>query len=147
MSNLVEFHTRNKFLLMAYNQKRFRELGRITANPEHISIDEVINAYAISLNYAFLKAPRCTSNINVLQHIFGFFSKEISREEKKFFLDLVDRYRNGMVSLASVTNVLKSWGLRFNQDFILSQSYFEPYPSELQHVGNIDACKVRDFWK
>jgi uncharacterized protein YbgA (DUF1722 family) len=33
MRDLVEFHTHNKYLLMAYNQSRTQELGRIVANP------------------------------------------------------------------------------------------------------------------
>ncbi len=147
MRDLVDFHTRNKFLLMAYNQTRYRELGRIVANHDNKSVDVVFQEYSESLQRAFLKAPRCSSNINVLLHIFGFFSKDLKSEEKKFFLDLIEKYRNGQVSLASITNLLKSWVLRFNQEYLINQTYFEPYPSELQHIENIDSCKVRDFWK
>jgi uncharacterized protein YbgA (DUF1722 family) len=83
----------------------------------------------------------------VLLHIFGFFSKELKSDEKKFFLDLIEKYRNGQISLATITNLLKSWVLRFNQEYLFNQTYFEPYPSDLQHIENIDSCKVRDFWK
>ncbi len=147
INELIQFHSENKFLFMAYNQKRFRELGTITANHEKKPITTVLNEYAKCLNYVFYKAPRCTSNINVLHHIFGFFSKDITAEEKKFFLELVDKYRNGKTSLAAVSNLLKSWSLRFNQTYILKQSFFEPYPAELQHIENIDSCNVRDFWE
>ena len=132
---------------MAYNQKRFRQLGQIAANQEKKQIDSVLKDYAICLQQTFLKAPLCTSNINVLLHLLGFFSDDITPKEKKFFLDLVDKYRTGNVSLGTITNLLRSWCIRFNQDYLIHQSYFEPYPFELQHIENIDSCKVRDFWK
>jgi uncharacterized protein YbgA (DUF1722 family) len=132
---------------MAYNQTRFRELGRIVANHDKKSVDVIFEEYFDSLRRVFLKAPRCASNINVLLHIFGFFSKELKSDEKKFFLNLIEKYRNGKISLATITNVLRSWVLRFNEEYLINQTYFEPYPSDLQHIENIDSCKVRDFWK
>lgn len=68
MKGLVQFHTKNKFLLMAYNQKEMRILGRITANPEKKSFSAVVSEYERHLWNVLGKAPRYTSVINVCMH-------------------------------------------------------------------------------
>jgi uncharacterized protein YbbK (DUF523 family) len=45
MKALVQFHSENKLLLMAYNQKEMRELGKITANNDKKATNDVINDY------------------------------------------------------------------------------------------------------
>ncbi len=47
LHDLINFHTQNKYLLMAYNQDNVRKMGRITANQDKIDIDELIQNYEI----------------------------------------------------------------------------------------------------
>lgn len=145
--DLITFHTENKFLLISYNQKELKELGNILANQNQKSKNEVFLEYENHLFQAFQKNSRCNSNINVLQHMMGYVSSEISSEEKKFYLDLLDKFRNGQIPLSAPVNLLRSWAIRYNQKYLLSQTYFQPYPDELLDVETINACGIRDFWK
>lgn len=147
IQELINFHTINKFLLMAYNQSNLQRLGRIVSNFEKNDISNVLSSYESILYDSFKTAPPCTRNINVLQHILGFFSNKISPEEKSYFLENAEAYRQGRKSLAAVTNILTSWAIRFNEDYLLNQTFFKPYPKELVHIENIDSCNVRDYWK
>lgn len=143
MKDLVQFHTENKFLLMAYNQKEMRVLGRITANPEKKPVSAVVQDYELHLWKVLVKAPRYTSVINVLLHALGYFD-ELSSQEKSFFLDSLKRYREGKVPLSVLAALLKSWIIRFNEDYLAQQTFFEPYPEGL--IEGV-AHEKRDFFK
>ena len=81
MSELVRFHAANKLLLMAYNQTKMRELGRIVANGERKRANAVIESYGEQFRIALKKAPRHASPINALMHALGYFKKELSTRE------------------------------------------------------------------
>ena len=83
--NLVNFHSINKFLLMAYNQNLMRNMGRIVANPLRHNFKSVVEEYENLLLLSFREPPHYTSHINVLMHILGYFKKKLSHKEKAFF--------------------------------------------------------------
>ncbi|OZM57012.1 cytoplasmic protein [Lottiidibacillus patelloidae] len=143
ISQLQQFHAKNKYLFMAYNQLRLKKLGRILANNEKGPYEEVYNNYKEELGMLFAKAPRYTSNINVCEHIFGYFSKQLTSNEKQYFLDLLEKYRERKIPLSSLTGVLKSWVIRFEDEYLLMQTYFEPYPEELIAIS--DSGKGRSY--
>lgn len=143
IQSLLQFHSKNKYLFMGYNQSAQKELGRIVANHEHKEMDEVYSLYEQQLFRLFAKKPRDASNINVCQHIAGYFKKELSRKEKDFFESMLEKYREQKVPLSSVTSILKSWVIRFDNDYLLNQTYFEPYPEELIEIS--DSGKGRAY--
>jgi uncharacterized protein YbgA (DUF1722 family) len=128
---LVDFQAGNKFLFMAYNQEIMRELGRIVANPSKLRFEEIINEYKIKMLNLFEKPPNFTSHINALMHSLGYFSKGLKSEEKAFFLDQLDAFRAGWIPLFVLTNLINSWIIRFDVDYLKKQTYFNPYPEKL----------------
>ncbi|MBM6617562.1 YbgA family protein [Bacillus suaedaesalsae] len=143
IQSLLQFHSKNKYLFMGYNQTAQKELGRIVANHDHKEINEVFTLYEGQLFRLFARKPRDASNINVCQHIMGYFKKELSQKEKDFFQSMLEKYREQKVPLSSVTSILKSWVIRFENEYLLSQSYFEPYPEELIEIS--DSGKGRAY--
>jgi uncharacterized protein YbgA (DUF1722 family) len=76
-------------------------------------------------------------------HAMGHFSEKLNKQEKSFFLDLMDKYRRGKAPLRSDMDVLKSWGVRFGEKYLLDQTFFSPYPDELLDIS--DSGKGRDY--
>ncbi len=113
---------------MAYSQKELRLLGRIVANHERKPVAEVYADYENHLYSALARMPRLTSNINVLTHVMGHFSKVIKPEEKRFLLDSMHRYREGRIPLSVPLNLLRSCAIRFENEYVKNQAFFEPYP-------------------
>jgi uncharacterized protein YbgA (DUF1722 family)/uncharacterized protein YbbK (DUF523 family) len=134
MRDIVSFQADNKLLLMAYNQTELRALGRIVANPGRRPKEEVFAEYEAHLKKALSKPSRFTSDINVLMHALGYFSDKLSHEEKAFFLDSLEQYRNEKVPLSAVLSVIRSWIVRFGEAYLERQRYFEPYPVELVEI-------------
>ncbi len=147
LQQLLKFHTENKFLLMGYSQKELRILGNVLANQDKQPLDNVFSDYEHHLFLAFSKAPRYTSEINVLDHAFGYISQDLSTQEKKFYAGLIEKFRKGQISLSVPINLVRSWVIRFEQPYLLPQTFFQPYPDDLLDVEAIKASNVRDFWK
>jgi uncharacterized protein YbgA (DUF1722 family) len=87
---LIKFHSENKYLLTAYNQKQLHILGKIVANQEKRPIESILVLYETNLYLAFSHPPSAGSNVNVLPKIMGYFSSELTREEKTFFLKMIE---------------------------------------------------------
>jgi len=131
ISALANFHAACKFLLMAYSQQELRILGNIVANHEKREISEVLEKYEAHLKKAMENPPKRTANINTLTHILGYFSRNLTSKEKQFFLETVELYREGRVPFTSTITLLKGWSVRFQNEYLLDQFLFEPYPIEL----------------
>jgi uncharacterized protein YbgA (DUF1722 family)/uncharacterized protein YbbK (DUF523 family) len=134
--SLVRFHASNKLLLMAYNQAKMRELGRIVANADRKPKDIVINTYGQHFRLALQKPPRHASPINVLTHALGHFKKELSPREKKHFLDILEAYRNKTEPLSSAVSILRSWIIRFQSEYLNEQTLFHPFPENLMALDD-----------
>ena len=140
---LVNFHTDNKLLLMSYSQKETKALGRITANARGIPPQEMIAGYGECLLRALASPQRRPSSINVLMHALGYFSGDLKGREKAYFLDLLTAYRNERIPLSAVLTVLESWVIKYGEDYLGRQTFFEPYPRALMELS--DSGKGRDF--
>ncbi len=147
MKDLVAFHTDNKYLLMAYSQTELRKMGYIVANKEKKSFPELILEYERHLYNTLSKPPRYTSSINVLMHALGHFSEKLSSREKALFFDGIQKYREGKTSLCPAINTIRSWIVRFEDQYLMNQTFFEPYPEGLMEVDPIYSHLREDLWE
>ncbi len=143
INGLVSFHSRNKFLMMAYNQKEMRILGKIVANQKKAKYEETVAHYQEHLINVFMNTPRRTSYINVLMHSLGFFPERLTSKEKAYFLDLLEDFRNEKTPITAILVVLKAWIIKYEQKYLEQQTIFEPYPRELMEIS--DSGKGRDL--
>jgi len=134
MGAMVDFHSRHKLLLLAYNEKLYRQCGRITANHEKLPVDEVLRKYEEIMNAIFQTPFKYTAMINTLQHAFGWTSDGLSKEEKQFFLNTLEEYRDERIPLSTVVHLLHSYAIRFNNEYLLSQVLLQVYPEDLTEI-------------
>ncbi len=133
-NDLVEFQSRNKLLLLSYSQEYLRKMGRVLSDRHSKSLLDLKRDYGNFLRKALSSNPKITSNVNVLLHAMGYFSKGLSSHEKSFFLDSLQKYREGRIPLLVNLNILKSWIIRFGEDYLEKQTFFEPYPEDLMQI-------------
>jgi uncharacterized protein YbgA (DUF1722 family) len=79
-------------------------------------------------------APRFTSCINVLMHAMGYFSEELTSREKAFFLDALQAYREERTPLSVPVGIMKSYVVRFDEPYLMRQTFFNPYPDSMISV-------------
>ena len=131
MNTLYNYHAKHKYLLMSYNQLLMTKMGNIAANANNESIKSIISKYYHNLLILFSKKSKNSSNINTHMHVMGYFKKLLNPKEKKHFLNIIELYRNKKIPISSVNNILRSWILRFDNKYLIKQSFFNPFPEEL----------------
>ena len=129
--DLVEFHAKNKYLYMSYNQEILKKMGRIVANHDKLSHEEVLDAYQKHLRKLLHGEPSQKRRVNTLQHLYGYFKDKLDTPEKEYFFDTLDDYIDHKIPYSNVLYLLRGYAVRFKEDYLLKQTVFQPFPKEL----------------
>ncbi len=131
VSALMQYQADNKLLLMAYGQNKMRLLGNIASNRDKRDVEHVFLQYQYQLRSMLGIRPKRGSVSNVLMHAFGYYKEQLSAEEKKEFLAVLSSYREEGAPLADCLGMMRSYNLRFGNEYLNRQTFFEPFPTEL----------------
>lgn len=140
VKSLIDFQSDYKYLLMAYSPYKQKELGKIVGNVKKETIEDDLIKYHEILLKALSGITNNSRNINMLLHLFGYFSKDLSKEEKSFFLDYIQMYQTNKISFSVPLTIIKSWAIRFNNQYLLKQKIFDIFPKEL--IEPTDSGKI-----
>lgn len=127
----VEFHSNNKYLFMSYSQSLLKTLGHILANHQKLPSEEVVATYEQQLRKLLHGESTKKRRINTLTHIYGYFKKDLSTEEKEYYFNALDDYIDYRIPYSNVLYILKGFAVRFQQEYLLKQTVFQPFPKEL----------------
>tara|TARA_B100001113_G_scaffold346363_1_gene337169 strand:- start:84 stop:1031 length:948 start_codon:yes stop_codon:yes gene_type:complete len=130
-NTLYRYHAKHKYLFMSYNQTLMSKMGNIAANEKNENFNLIKNKYFKSLLILLSKKSRYKSNINTQMHVLGYFKNLLTSKEKKHFLDKLELYRKRKIPISSVNNILHSWIYRFENKYLMNQSFFNPFPEDL----------------
>ena len=140
-NDLVEFHTSYKYLIYAKSHKAYKELGNIVANHEKKELELVLEEYKIAFLRAISLKGSISNTYNVLLHIFGYFKKLITKEEKEEILESIDEFKNEIIPLIVVIKLLNLYTKRFDMEYLKPQKFLNPYPKELALRSTVKAYK------
>ena len=129
---LVAFHSKHKFLVMAYNPIAYRQLGRVVANAKHARFETVSEQYMSLLMSALSKPTNRKKHTNVLMHLQGFLKKKLDKQDKQELTEQIDQYRLGHLPLMAPITLINHHLKHHPNDYVSSQVYLQPYPAELQ---------------
>jgi uncharacterized protein YbgA (DUF1722 family)/uncharacterized protein YbbK (DUF523 family) len=137
-AGLVRFHTMHKLLIMAHDPQAVSALGRIVAGAprrERTAASRGLaaarDAYFTGLMAALSREATARKNVNVLQHIMGYFKKSLNAEEKVELLQVIREYHQAQVPLIVPVVLLRHYVRRFRDPYLTQQVYLEPHPVEL----------------
>ena len=71
-------------------------------------------------------------HVNVLQHMMGYFKEQLSADEKKELLDLINSYRDGYIPLIVPVTLIGHYVRKYDEPYLKDQVYLNPHPAELQ---------------
>lgn len=128
---IVRFHTVNKYLLLSHSPKHYRELGSLVAGIKKHASDIFRETYSRLFMEALAVKTTARKNVNVLQHILGFMKNDLPGEDKKYVLDVIEDYRQGLVPLIVPITLIKNFIRRFGVVYIADQTYLNPHPKQL----------------
>jgi len=128
---LVDFHTDHKLLLMAHSPTLLRELGALVAGVKGLEKSELLDAYLSTMMKALKLIATAKKNVNVLQHILGYFKKLLPADEKQQLLTVIENYHRGYIPLIVPITLLNYFTEKFGVDYLKRQVYLNPHPIEL----------------
>lgn len=127
---VVEFHSAEKFLLMAHEPEAYRELGRLVARIKDLPRGEFADRYRARFMAGLGKGATRGRHTNVLQHVAGYF-KDAAAADRAEIAELIDEHRRGVVPLQAPLTLLRHHVRRSAEPWLRAQTYFDPCPREL----------------
>jgi len=121
-ASLMRFHAQHKFLLVAHSQDGARRLGRIAADG---------GDYGTEFFEVMRRTPTRKNHTNVLQHMAGYFSDDLSASDRAELTELIDGYRRALVPLIVPITLIRHYVRKHEVTYLKDQVYLSPHPHEL----------------
>ncbi len=128
---LVEFHTDHKLLIMAHSEKHMRKLGKLVAAPHELDNDQLLQNHFETMMQGLKLQATVKKNVNVLQHILGYFKKQLTFDEKQEVLQVINQYHQRLIPLIVPVTLLNHYVRKYQEPYLLRQHYLHPHPAEM----------------
>jgi len=130
MKSLISFHQTHKYMLMSYGQLALKELGRLVANGEGKSIEDLSQEYLHKFAKISQKPASRSKHVNVLFHLIGYFTHHLDDFDRQEMVDDVEKYRKGFRPLVMPISRIRHYAKKYNVEYLQNQAYLD-YPEEL----------------
>jgi len=130
-AQLVDFHTAHKLQLMAHHVTAMRDLGRMVAAAKEMDRTQLRTDYGRIFMHALQRIATVKRHTNVLQHICGYFKRELDDASKRELAAVIEDYRRGLIPLIVPITLIRHYVRRFEVQYLQQQHYLEPHPKEL----------------
>jgi len=131
VGDLVVFHTAHKLLLMAHSPHAYQSLGRLVAEAKSVPRAELRQRYESDFMGALREMATTKRHTNVLQHMAGYFSKQLDSDSRLELQSLLEDYRAGLVPLVVPLTLIRHYVRKYDVTYLRGQVYLEPHPKEL----------------
>jgi len=128
---LVAFHTAHKLLLLAHDERGYRELGRLVGSAGALTDGELFARYERLFQQTLRHRATPRKHANVLQHALGHLKERLDPGEKREVLSAIDDLRAGLLPLVVPLYLLRFLARKHDVAYLLGQLYFDPHPREL----------------
>jgi uncharacterized protein YbgA (DUF1722 family)/uncharacterized protein YbbK (DUF523 family) len=128
---VIDFHSREKYLLMAHSPQKLKELGQLTARIKDHKPAEFRDAYMKKFMEALELKGTTRKHVNTLQHMVGFLRDHLDGEERKRVLAIIEDYRQELVPLVVPMTLIRHYIEMHDVPYVKDQTYLHPHPKEL----------------
>ncbi|MEA5061098.1 MAG: UV DNA damage repair endonuclease UvsE [Erysipelotrichaceae bacterium] len=112
--------SRYKYLVLGKSSNSYLQIRDILKDKKNFS---AINFYNI-IDGALKEKENKDSEINALQHVWGYLKNESTKKEKATFLTEVEKYKNSAITLQKVKKSLFKMVSKYNIGYLLKSYYF-----------------------
>lgn len=128
---LIAFHTGHKFLILAHSVQHYQRLGRMVAEAKKKPLAEAYENYGRIFMEALAVHATAKKHCNVLEHMVGYFSQQLSADERKEFVELIADFRRQLIPLVVPLTLIRHYVKKYDVAYLQEQVYLEPSPKEL----------------
>jgi uncharacterized protein YbbK (DUF523 family)/uncharacterized protein YbgA (DUF1722 family) len=130
-AQLVEFHAGEKMLVRVHDPGLALELGRLVAEAGRLDRAELAARYEELHARALAKPATPGRHQDVLEHLAGHVTEEVSSEDRAELQRAIEEYRDGIVPLAVPLALLRRHIRAASAEWAAAQVYLEPAPRKL----------------
>jgi uncharacterized protein YbgA (DUF1722 family)/uncharacterized protein YbbK (DUF523 family) len=129
--DLVAFHAAQKFAVLAHSPVHYARLGRLVAGAGPGLTHAMLAGYGGLLMGALAVRATRGRHANVLQHLAGFFKRDLAPDERAELAEVIDEYRRGILPLVVPVTLVRHHVRRLAIAYLADQVYLTPHPKEL----------------
>ncbi|PSJ46839.1 hypothetical protein C7I36_02735 [Zobellella taiwanensis] len=130
-SRLIAFHSRYKYLLMAHHRDSYQQLGQLLSDLS-CEVERKADGYIQGLMQALGRRAGRTGHTNVLQHLQGYFKRQLSSRQRQELARTIHQYREGILPLLAPITLLRHYLEEHPNDYLRQQVYLNPHPEALR---------------
>lgn len=131
LSRLIDFHSDHKLILMAHSPTALKELGALVASGKNKNLEDLARQYLKTMMGDLKLIATVRKNTNVLEHVMGYFKKQLSNDEKAELKTLINHYHKGLIPLIVPVTLLNHYVRKYREPYLARQFYLNPHPLEL----------------
>jgi uncharacterized protein YbgA (DUF1722 family) len=130
--DLVRFHTEHKLLILSHSPRHHRIMGGLVARAKAMPMAALYAEYQQLLMEALRVKATPAKHSNVLQHIMGYFKKQLSHDERQELQEVIDCYHQGQTPLTVPVSRINHYVRLFDLAYLRQQRYLHPQTLQLQ---------------
>jgi uncharacterized protein YbgA (DUF1722 family) len=115
---------------MSHSPKHYSSLGKLVSAAKGYG-DNLFGDYIKTLMEGIRLIATVKKQTNVLQHIMGYFKKQLSSDEKRELLEVIDEYHRQLIPLIVPMTLLTHYVRKYGEPYLERQFYLHPHPMEL----------------
>jgi uncharacterized protein YbgA (DUF1722 family)/uncharacterized protein YbbK (DUF523 family) len=128
---IVSFHTAHKYLLLAHSQTHYQALGRLVADAKRHTPADLAHRYGVLFMEALAVKASVRKHVNVLHHLVGYFTAQLSPDEREELRDVIGDYHQGLTPLIVPITLIRHYVSLLKIPYLKQQVYLNPHPKEL----------------
>jgi uncharacterized protein YbgA (DUF1722 family)/uncharacterized protein YbbK (DUF523 family) len=132
MHKLIQFHSEQKYLVMSHHIEGYRQLGKLLGGGSGVGLEDLAQQYITGLMAALKHKASRKSHTNTLQHLQGYFKKQLDEAKRQELTEHIDAYRLGLTPLLVPLTLIKHYLMEFPNDYLQQQAYLNPHPQVLR---------------
>lgn len=130
-AGLIKFHETHKYLLMSHSIAHYRDLGRIVSDMKGKQLSGLQAEYHQKLMEALRMRATVKKHVNVLQHLAGYFKKQLNADEKQELVETITCYKQDSFPLIVPVTLINHYIRKYKEPYLGGQIYLQPHPLEL----------------
>lgn len=110
---------KEKYLVMFHSQNHYQKIR------ETLKHDCTVRDIERLIEEAKKVEPAKGSVVNAYQHMWGYFKKQATEEERAAYMDNQQRYENGEADSAELIHFLRSLAEKYQKEYLLQSSILD----------------------
>jgi len=127
IGDIVAFHTREKFLILAHDEASYRKLGPLVAGSRTIPREEFEREYRRLFLIALGSPPTVGSHTNVLQHMLGFLADTGDIDARSTVNEAIEAFRLGDEDLSVPLEAIRQNAKQHNIQLLMNSTYLSSH--------------------